>query len=444
MLRRRSRTLLVLALLAFLGLVYAYAQIEWKMPQGFAPMPVSERGRILASDGSVLAETVGTERLYPQGSLAGQLVGVMGRDRGLEGAEHFFDSMLARGEDVRLTIDPAVQAVAESVLAEGVQREQGQYGSVVAMDVRTGRVLAAATYPPYDPTDGTRSYNTYTWRNRPLADAFEPGSVVKALTVAALLNDGVTTPNTEYSTPMVRRVGGRAIHDAVYHPPRLTTKGILRYSSNVGISHLVENYPARKLHAYMRAYGFGQVPDLRGFDTTPGVLPSWDKWSQHLKTVIAFGQGMSVSLVQLAAAYNVLANDGVYIPPVLLEGVPRAQPREVIRPEVAKATRTLLQAVVEEGIPHQAGLPGYTVGGKTGTAQVVVGNRYSDTIYNSVFAGFYPVDKPRMTVVVMVHGAQRRHHGSQLAAPIFRDIASEVFSSWALPPLLEDKDTKQP
>ncbi|CAM3651575.1 peptidoglycan D,D-transpeptidase FtsI family protein [Deinococcus frigens] len=444
--RNRSRLMQFLATLLVLSLVWAYAQLEWNAPQGVTRTLVQARGTVTSSDGKVLAQSVDGKRVYPQGHLAGQVLGMMGTTNGLEGLEYAYDRALESGQNLKLTINTGVQAAAESALSKAVPEHQADYGSVVVMETRTGRVLAAASYPAFDP-NRWRDYSLDARRNRPFLDVYEPGSVVKGLVVAAAINEGLTTPQTIYDTPMRRHVGGRwgsVINDAVQHPTTLTTQQVLRYSSNVGMSHIVEPFEPEKLRNYFSDYGFGSYPDMPVVPAATGQLQPLRKWDDLVRATNAFGQGMSTTTLQLASAYNALANDGLYLPPQLIEGAPSSGGRrEVLRPEVARATRTMLQAVIEEGIPHQAGVKGYALGGKTGTAQVVVDGRYSSTVYNSVFTGFFPVDAPKMTVVVMVHGAKTNYHGSMLAAPIFKEISTEVLSSWGAAPKVETPKTTE-
>ena len=200
------------------------------------------------------------------------------------------------------------------------------------------------------------------------------------------------------------------------------------------MSHIVEHFKPEHMYGYLYDFGFGQPVDLPVVFTETGQLRPWKNWDDYVRATNAIGQGMSSTLLQLGAAYNVVANNGRYMTPRLVQGDASGEEREVLRPETAKTLRGLLKAVVDEGIPHAAGIPGYSLAGKTGTAQVVENGRYSSTLYDSVFAGFFPAEDPRVTMVVMVHGAKREYHGSQLAAPIYRDIAVEVFSQWAYPP----------
>lgn len=441
----RSRVMQVLALAMFTLLVWAYAQLEWGLPQGIRRTVVQSRGSIVAADGSVLARSVGGKRVYPQGTLAGQVVGMMGSTEGLEGLEVAYNRSLEAGEDLKLTLDPRTQANAEAALARGVKKHQAEYGSVVVIETRTGRVLAAASYPAFNPNNW-RTYSPDARRNRPFLDVFEPGSTIKGLVVGAALNEGHTTPGTVYDTPMRRYVGGRwgsTIGDAVDHPAQLTTKQILRYSSNVGMSHIVEHFPAADLREYLGQFGFGEDVALPVVSTSTGRLQPLRKWDDLVRATNAFGQGMSSTTLQLAAAFNVLGNDGLYVSPRLVEGAGTGERREVLRPATAKTMLGLLQAVVEDGIFHAAGIKGYALGGKTGTAQVVVDGKYSNSVYDSVFAGFIPADAPRVTVAVVVHGAKVNYHGSQLAAPIYRELASGALSEWAAVPTVPEKKPEQ-
>jgi cell division protein FtsI (penicillin-binding protein 3) len=437
--RRRSVLMQVIATVLFLSLVVAYAQLEWGTPQAVKSAPVQARGSIFSADGKILARSVSSGRVYPQGPLAGQVLGMMGATEGLEGLEYAFNHELAAGQDVNLTLDSGIQTAAEAALARAIPEHQAEYGSVIVMETQTGKVLAAASYPPFDPNKW-RDYPASARRNRPFLDVFEPGSTIKGLVVAAALNEGLTTPDTTYSTPMRRHVGGRwgsVINDAVAHPATLTTQGILRYSSNVGMSHLVEPFAPERMRGYLTKYGFGTYVDMPVVPTAKGTLQPLRRWDELVRATNAFGQGMSSTVLQLASAYNALANDGMYVSPRLVAGMPSGGHHEVLRPETARKTRAMLQKVIEEGIPGMAGIKGYEIAGKTGTAQVVVDGRYSATVYDSVFAGFFPASAPRVTVTVMVHGAKLHYHGAQLAAPIFKDISTEVLSRWGAIPTVK-------
>lgn len=436
--RQRAYLLQFIALVVMIVLMWGYAQLEWGMPHTVKKSVVQQRGTIVAADSSVLARSVDGKRVYPQGMLAGQIVGMMGATEGLEGIEKAYDASLAAGQTVQLTIDPKTQASAELALSEGIKKHEGKYGSVIVMETRTGRILAAASYPPFDPNEW-RKFSPEERRNRPFLDVYEPGSVIKALSVAAAMNEGLTTPKTEYSTPMERTVGdkkGRSlIHDAVDHPPRLSTKYILRYSSNVGMSHIVEKFDPPLMRQYLVNYGLGRSLQMPALPSETGRLQDVRRWNPLVRATTSFGQGMSSTTLQLAAAFNTIANDGLFVTPRLVEGEAAGEKREVLRPQVARETREMLQAVIDEGISKTAGLDGYALAGKTGTAQVSLGAKgYAQDLYDSTFAGFFPAEQPRATVVVMVHGAKRDYHGSMLAAPIYQKVAAALISQWGAAP----------
>ncbi|WP_315941242.1 penicillin-binding protein 2 [Deinococcus sp. Marseille-Q6407] len=438
--RQRARLLKTIAALIFLGLAWGYAQLEWSTPSSLSHSVVQGRGSILAADGTVLASSVGGERHYPQGPLAGQVVGMMGTQKGLEGIENAYNPQLESGQNITLTLNPRIQAQAEAALARRIPKSGGDSGAVIVLETRTGRILADASYPPFDPNHW-RDYQPSDWRNRPLLDVFEPGSPIKGLTVAAALNEGALTPETVFDTPMRRYVGdkssGSTIGDAVQHPAKLTTTGVLRYSSNVGISHVVERLPGTKLRDYLLAYGYGTDVDLGPVRTETGVLQNENKWDPLVRTTSGFGQGMSGTTLQLAAAYNVLANDGLYIPPKLVEGSEYGQRREVLTHPQARQIKPMLQTALE-GIHHAAGINGYSCAGKTGTAQMAGDDgRYMKGQYNSTYAGFCQTVDPRITIAVMVHGAKEAsgvYQGSTLAAPIFQEVSAGIISMWGLPP----------
>lgn len=437
--RSRSKILLFISMLMFMVLVIAYAKLEWRLPG--APMDTTDvlRGRILSEDGTILAQSVHDpatglqKRIYPQKTLAGALLGVLGTDRGLSGLELFYQEELASGRDVIVTLDPSIQTVLESQMNRYATENQGVYGSAVILDTPTGKILAAASWPTFDPNNW-RNYPTERWRNRPFVDSYEPGSVIKALVVAGILNDGKTHPEQTFDTPMWRAIGNNRIRDAVQHPPRLTTREILRYSSNVGMSHLVQNYPDQSLYDYLKQYGFGEATPIENLYTEDGVVYPPSRWSDIMKVNMSFGQGMTTNTVQVAAAYNTLANDGQYTAPYLVAVDRIREERQVLTETTARTMRDLLRRVVDDGIKTAAGIPGYDIGGKSSTAQVVVNGRYSNEIYNSLFAGFFPANQPKVTMVIMVHGAKKNYFGSMLAAPIFRDVASEMVSQWGFPP----------
>ncbi|GHF58013.1 cell division protein FtsI (penicillin-binding protein 3) [Deinococcus metalli] len=432
---RRLRFITVLLLLPLMMLGSAFTRLALA-PSEPRTTVTPVRGALRSADGTVLASGPLHDRRYPQGAVAGPVVGFVGTSAGLEGAERAFDAALQRGEDVTLTLDARVQDAVEEVLIQAVRRTSAQYANAIVMDTRTGDLRAVATVPGFAPASW-RTAPAGRWRNRALLDEYEPGSVIKALTVAALLDAGLTTPETRYDTPMVRRVARAAIHDIVPHPARLSTREILRYSSNVGMTRLVEGVPAPQLRRAFAAFGLGR-PVTLALPAGDGRVRDATAWTELSQATMAFGQGLTVTTLQLAAAFNVLAADGRYVTPRLTAAVP-VRTRPVLAPATAARMREVLHGVIDDGIRGKAALPGYHVGGKTGTAQVVVSGRYSESVFSSTFAGFLPADRPQFTVAVMVRGAQREYQGSQVAAPIFRDISAALVSLYALAPAPEDR-----
>ncbi|GMA17605.1 peptidoglycan D,D-transpeptidase FtsI family protein [Deinococcus metallilatus] len=430
-LSRRASVIAFLALVSFMILAVALAKLA--APPNAAPARpvVTARGPLLSADGRILAGGPLQARRYPHGSLAAPIVGFVGASGGLEGAERAYDGRLGRGEALTLTLDTRVQAAVERVLEDAVRRTDAQFASAVVMETRTGNLTAMASVPGFD-LNRWPQVPPDRWRNRAALDEYEPGSVVKALTVAALLNEGRTTPDTVYDTPMWRRYAGATINDIVPHPGQLRTRQILRYSSNVGMTRLVEDVPPEVLHRYFSAYGFGR-PVRLGLPTGDGLLRDPEDWGALSQATMAFGQGLTVTTLQLAAAFNVLANGGRYVAPRLVVGAPTGS-RAVLSRATAASMREMLHGVIDEGIRAKAELPGYHVGGKTGTAQVAVDGRYSGEVFSSTFGGFVPAGQPRFTVAVMVRGAKREYQGSQLAAPIFRDVTSALLSLHAVRP----------
>ncbi|CAM3283353.1 penicillin-binding protein 2 [Deinococcus deserti] len=443
--KSRSIWMLLIGMFAFCFLAISYASVmaplsPFETREGRKLPTPSGRGRILSADGRVLAATLvkdaGTfaqkeTRVYPNGDMAGQLLGVMGASEGLEGLEHDYQDHLAAGQDLTLTIDTHLQAVTEAELQKKALEERAEYAAAIVMETRTGRLLAVASWPPSNPGKWKET-PMRNRRNRAFIDRFEPGSVIKSLTVAAALDDGIIKPDQVLDTPMARYVGkrwGSTIRDSVAHGPRLTIQNVLRYSSNVGISHIVEPYTNEKFRARLSQFGIGTAPELPVVTASNGILRPIERWDTLVRTTNGFGQGMSTTLLQMAVAYNVLGNHGVYLPPRLNAADPVGTGRRVVRSETARTVREMLRMTIELGIPHRALLEGYDLGGKTGTAQFATAGGYSSEIYESTYAGFYPSTNPEITIAIMAHGARGEYHGADLAAPVYREIVASYASS---------------
>jgi cell division protein FtsI (penicillin-binding protein 3) len=404
------------------------------LPAPPPPVP-APRGHLYAKDGTPLAVTLKEGRYYPLGESASQLLGFTerGSGRGIEGLERDLNASLSEGRAFTLTLDPWVQAMAEKALWEGLSRSRGAFATLIVLD-RKGQILAVANGPAFHPLAPRKDPNQdISWRNHAFLVALEPGSTMKALTAAMLLEEGVATLKTRVEAPMHRVVDGWTIQDVVPHSPSLTLAEILKYSSNVGISRLAERISKDTFYSYMERLHLTDPSPLPGIRTAPPLVKPPGTWSRAAYANHTFGQGFLVTPLHLAAAFSTLV-DGLYRPPRLLLGQ-EARPTRVFSEATAKAVREALTL----GLAPRASLPGYPLAGKTGTAQVVVAGRYSREVFTAWFAGFVPGDRPLYTVVVAVHHPKGEVHGSQVAAPIFREVAAGLLAYAGIPPYAEER-----
>jgi cell division protein FtsI/penicillin-binding protein 2 len=400
-----------------------------------------------------------SRRIYPQGSLASQVLGTVGTDgQGLAGLEYsenrrlrghdgrrrlvkdalgqpisLQDQRTARaGRDVRLTIDAAIQHKAESVLDVVGQRFSPKGAMALVMDPATGNLLAMASWPRVDANHWTDAAD-YAREDRAVGAAYEPGSTFKAFTVAGALTDGVVTPQSTFDLPPEIHVADRTIGEA--HPrgqETLTTAQILAQSSNVGAVTIGLKVGAQRFDQWVRAFGFGQSTgvDLPGEAT--GIVPSLQDYSGSSMGNLPIGQGLAVTPLQMAAAYGAIANGGLLHRPHVIasvDGKPRHQPRarRVVSPQVAGSLRLMLEGVLAAGgTASEVSIPGYQLAGKTGTANKPdpTTGGYSDTKFVSSFVGFAPARNPRLLVAIMVDEPQGEVLGGQVAAPAFQQLAS--------------------
>ena len=374
-----------------------------------------------------------TRRSYPQGQLAAQVLGFTGKDgQGLYGLEKFQNDELSAGRDLVLTLDPVIQASTESALEMVVKKYRADWGTVVALEAGTNRVLALANYPTFDASNW-RGGNEDKWRNRALRDQYDGGSTVKALTAAMLLSDGLANPDSKVYAPMSRTVPGLTINDIIRHPSTLSLRDVLRFSSNVGISTLAERLGKERLYTYLEKFGFGREVWPRDPSVTRSQLRDWQEWRPSDYATKTYGQGFTTTTLQMAAAFSVLVNDGKLITPTLFEGQRVPAPTRVISTQAAAQSREMLEYTVRCGV-KRAQVTGYAVGGKTGTAQTYSGNSISKTMFNALFVGFFPADKPRVTLLVQVWNPRDATHGSLVAAPAFKQIAEESLAHLRITP----------
>jgi cell division protein FtsI (penicillin-binding protein 3) len=406
-------------------------------------------------------------RTYPRQWMASQVLGSVGTDGdGLSGLEYSLGRALrgtdgerrlvkdalgdpiemratkpeVPGRDVRLTLDANVQDEAEQVLAEVGREWQPKGATAVVMDPRTGSLLALANWPQVN-ADAPGAAPAYARQDRAIGATYEPGSTFKAFTVAAALEDGKVTPDTSFNLPPTIQVADRVIkesHDRGYET--LTTSGILKVSSNVGAVTIGERVGRTRLDHWIRRFGFGQPTgvDLPGEEQ--GIVLPLGQWSDSTIGNVPIGQGIAVTPMQMATAYAAIANGGVLRPPHIVAQVgahrtklPKAH--RVISEANAASLRSMLEGVLGPGgTASGAAIPGYSLAGKTGTAQKAIPGGYSATKYIASFVGFAPAAHPKLLVAVMVDEPQGDIYGGSVAAPAWRKITSFALNYLKIPP----------
>jgi len=432
-------------------------------------------------------------RYYPNSQLGAQVIGFTGLDpTGLEGLELQYDSLMlgergflvietdgkgksidfgdqdasvqggSPGHSLWLTLDKNLQYIAEKELAAGVRKAQAKSGTVVVLDPETGKVLAMASYPDYNP-NAYRSSRPSQWRNRAVCDAFEPGSTLKPFLVAAALNEGAVSPKQTIDCENgLYRVGGRKVRDT-HRYGSLTVEDIVKLSSNIGAAKIGKKLERDRFYRYLGNFGFGSRSGIDFPGESTGLMRPPDKWFEADLANISFGQGISVTALQLARATAVIANGGLLMEADLVEKVVDSQgvivesrkPRTVHRvlsETVAHQVRDMMVRVVsEDGTGPLAQVPGFTVAGKTGTAQKVdrVTGGYSADKRVASFVGFLPAEAPRLVILVVVDEPQGQTYGGLVAAPVFARIAeqslrqlgvspTEPVRRWVLPEIVFD------
>jgi cell division protein FtsI (penicillin-binding protein 3) len=398
-----------------------------------------------------------SRRTYPQGELASQVIGVAGIDnQGLSGLEDGEDEVLhgtdgerrivkdalgdpirtetihsgSDGRDIELTIDSDIQARTEAVLAELGQTYSPEGATAIVMNPRNSEVLAMANWPVLDPTElGDATEEELL--NRATGFTYEPGSTFKAITVAAALEDRVVTPDTAFTLAPSIQVADRTIEEAHERGTEtLTVSQILAQSSNVGAVTVGMDVGAERFSEWIPRFGFDRRTGIEFPGEERGIVPSLEDYSGSTMGNLPLGQGLSVTPIQMAAAYAAIANGGVLRQPRLLrevdgEPVPEAPGHRVIDRRVAAQVREMLEGVLAPGgTASEVSVPGYTLAGKTGTSQVAVNGHYSSTKYVASFIGFAPARDPRLLVAVIVDQPEGEIYGAAVAAPAFGEIAS--------------------
>jgi len=444
-------------------------------------VPAATGARITRLSLPGIAEQSSYTRAYPNGELAANILGFtrttpIGDLRGAAGLEYSYNSLLA-GKDgterietgsqgqpipltqdkvhprvpsgnLRLTIRSDLQWAAERACAQRVRLTHADSCSVVIMQPGTGKILAMAQWPTFNPAAALP--NLAAARDIPVASVFEPGSTAKTITVAAALEHGGQTPMSAYPIPNQIRVDGYPFHDAESHPAGLhyTIAGILANSSNVGMVQVVRHVSPRIQYRYFRKFGLGSPTGLGLPDQTSGLLPVPSKWFGDTRYTLSFGQGVAVNAVQMASVYATIANKGIRVQPSIVAGttspagrfVPAARPRRsrVLKAKTAHELMGILQQVpmvnVSGGEPWGV-IAGYSIAAKTGTAQMFDPKKGCLCEYGSSYVGIAPADNPQLVVAVHVQNPKSgSHFGIDVAGPVFNQVMKFALQTMRIPP----------
>ena len=416
-------------------------------------------------------------RRYPKGAAAAQAIGFVGKEAtqpGLAGLEASLNSLLAGkngrlvaeidargalipgrrikeepaidGSNVVLTLDAQIQEIAEAQLAEAVENSDARGGTVVVMDPHSGEILALASLPSFDPNRPLES-PPENWINPAVTYAYEPGSTYKLVMACAALEEHLMGPHDTVTCRGALQVGNRVIHCAHDAHGTLDLAGIVQKSCNIGAATVAMRLGHRRFLKYVKRLGFGEPVDLGLGAEAPGFVPDPNAkdWPQIRLANMAFGQGLTVTPIQLLSAYCAVANDGVRPRPHIIKRVVgpdgdtvkeyRYRGRRVISSEVARTVRDMLVGVVEKGTGKAARIDGYRVAAKTGTAQKPCpGVGYASGKYTGSFVGFLPAAQAKLGIIVVIDEPKGSHYGGVVAAPAFREIAIESMAYLGIPP----------
>jgi len=397
-----------------------------------------------------------SRRTYPQGSMAGQVIGAVGSEnQGLIGLEQGEESVLAGengerrivndalgdpirmetvkeasdGEDIQLTLDPVIQQKTEQALARVGETYLPKGATAIVVDPRSSQILAMANWPPIDPSDLSEA-SEEDLMNRATGFNYEPGSTFKAFTVSAALEEKLVTPQTEFTLAPSIQVADRTIEDAEERgTENMTVEQILAKSSNVGAVTIGLEVGAEKFSKWIDRFGFGRPTGVQFPGEEKGIVTPLDEYSGSTMGNLPIGQGISVTPMQMVQGYTAIANDGFLKPPQLIKRVGEEEVHEprgkrVLKAQTATEIREMLEGVLAPGgTASEVSVPGYTLAGKTGTAQVAENGTYSETNYVASFIGFAPAQHPQLLAAVIVDEPQGEIYGGSVAAPAFGEIA---------------------
>ena len=403
-------------------------------------------------------------RFYPAGDMVAHMVGFTGKDdRGQEGVELAFENRLIGkpgertvikdrrgqiveevgserppqdGDDIELAIDSKIQFIAFNALRNAADKFNAKGGSVIVADIKTGEILALANWPTYNPNNRAQLSGGQL-RNRAVTDSFEPGSTMKPFIAALALDRGKYKFDSIINcAPGKMTIGSATISDA--HPyGALTLAQVIQKSSNIGATKIALGFPSEDMWTMMSKVGFGKPLGLGFPGEVGGRLRPWQTWKPIEQATMSYGHGVSVTVVQLAHAYSVFGRDGDVVPLSLLKTNGSVAGQPVFAPETSRQVRQMLEMVVSpEGTARKAAVPGYRVGGKTGTAHKLVGGRYANK-YLASFVGIGPISDPRLVVGVVVDEPVGAHYGGDVAGPVFSEVMGGSLRTLGVP---QDQD----
>jgi len=403
-------------------------------------------------------------RFYPAGDMVAHMVGFTGKDdRGQEGVELAFENRLVGkpgertvikdrrgqiveeigserppqdGDDIQLAIDAKIQFIAFNALRNAAEKFNAKGGSVIVADIKSGEILALANWPTYNPNNRSQLSGGQL-RNRAVTDSFEPGSTMKPFMAALALDRGKYKFDSIINcAPGKMTIGSATISDAHPHGA-LTLAQVIQKSSNIGAAKIALGFPHEDMWTMMSKVGFGKPLGLGFPGEVGGRLRPWQTWKPIEQATMSYGHGVSVTVVQLAHAYSVFGRDGDVVPLSLLKTNGPVVGQPVFAPETSRQVRQMLEMVVSpEGTARKAAVPGYRVGGKTGTAHKLVGGRYANK-YLASFVGIGPISDPRLVVGVVVDEPVGGHFGGDVAGPVFSEVMGGALRTLGVP---QDKD----
>jgi cell division protein FtsI (penicillin-binding protein 3) len=442
----------------------------WELLASRVPAEIGQQVEQLKNDGQLLAVTIEKipRRSYPQGTLGAQLLGFVGGDlKGYYGVEGRFQDQIAgrareeivsdipfavpndtepdRGADIYLTIDRDIQFLVESQLALAVDQTGASGGTIIVMNPRNGSILGMASWPSFDP-NAFLTADAEAWRNPAISDEYEPGSVLKVLTVAAGIEAGTITPNWTYNDQGRLDICGVPVLNWDRRAYGVVdTTGLLVNSLNVGAGTIALEMGPNSFYAMMSRFGMGRLTgiNLQGEEDGTMLTMGDPEWSQSNLCTNAFGQGIAVTPLQLITAVSAIANDGLMMQPNVVERIVDgdqiiwSQPTALGRPisaDTARIVRDMMVQVVNQGLDEGARLSGYTVAGKTGTAEIPIPTGYRTDRFIMSFIGFLPADDPQVIVLVKLDEPTSGNWASQVAAPVFRQLAERLVILLEIPP----------